>query len=666
MASKLYTYLQSINHSRERMIKILKEDGVSINSDASFAAIAGNLDNITKTREDNNDLNKNYYDDPEQDPLVWKRPKIYNQIDIIWEQLQSYTHSDFNCTMYPAGIIVFQINEVNNIIIRGSSKRELPSTNYMSNPLDNNILNIAYIKSSYSSYYPTYLDIHINENNIVSWYGEEIKGTIPAIECNSSDIFTIYDEDNIEYKYIILYSNRHEEKSTSTSDISASSSHLSDYLIGNIIAGEAIILPYVILNPSFTHYSNVGFLTNLPTQMYWIKFDDTPTRLTQEEYDSLKTYDTLKYAHGLYLGNSSSSNNNAAGFSRWLKRFEVNVDLPKSTILLNPYYMAYSRINTYISNRSISANYSEWNGYQIRQFPNTITYIKCYRMHPSALARQGTNAGTSYPESISFISPTCDSLKYLTITASDEIQDQYVYTETVEKFENDDSTSYRRRFYYYPNLRISELYKVIKYRVIIDGLKAYDDGKIATLSFPNIQHIIMSSGYFDNINIIAEKFDGRALTVVESTTTSAFYGRNIDLPSLTNPVKKISIYANEEAHLENLTTLSTGVSISGRAEKYYLPMLSSLGDDFTFGNNAGYTKYILLPEGFKFNIILNTSASTKIHNRILLIQELAEKAGIVQEGEVFTLKLEKDEYVNELFWEAVQTFIKKGWTISAA
>ena len=95
MASKLLNVLKSIESGRQDCINIMKEKNISIQDDSSFKDIANTLREI----EPYNNVKSTipyYYDNPEDDPMVYKKPTDWPDIEtILKSQTEDLIQTDY-------------------------------------------------------------------------------------------------------------------------------------------------------------------------------------------------------------------------------------------------------------------------------------------------------------------------------------------------------------------------------------------------------------------------------------------------------------------------------------------------------------------------------------------------------------------------------------------
>ena len=95
MASKLLNVLESIESGRQDCINIMKEKNISIQDDSSFKDIANTLREI----EPYNNVKSTipyYYDNPEDDPMVYKKPTDWPDIEtILKSQTEDLIQTDY-------------------------------------------------------------------------------------------------------------------------------------------------------------------------------------------------------------------------------------------------------------------------------------------------------------------------------------------------------------------------------------------------------------------------------------------------------------------------------------------------------------------------------------------------------------------------------------------
>ena len=122
MASKLLNVLESIESGRQDCISIMKEKNISIQDDSSFKDIANTLREI----EPYNNVKSTipyYYDNPEDDPIVYKKPTDWPDIETI---LKSQTEDLIQTDYY-------------NVPIRIALLKNTPTTTTFSMSTESNI-----------------------------------------------------------------------------------------------------------------------------------------------------------------------------------------------------------------------------------------------------------------------------------------------------------------------------------------------------------------------------------------------------------------------------------------------------------------------------------------------------------------------------------------------
>lgn len=560
MASNLYNYLNTIDKSRQDMIRILNENGATLEPDTSFSTLSSSLDNITRNRPSTELQDEiTYYNNPEDDPLVWKRPKIYTQIDEIWNNIKPYTNETYNTPMYPAYMYVLKTNLDTLQFLRQNNKL---CSKLDVNPLENNAITIHQKRSDTYANASINYAVHTNDGSVYNYnsYADKNDATVISHTFDSSK--DLVDEDGIHYKYLICYSSLLEDTNPEKSFNDINSSSFGQVPIYGINAGDDIEIPYAVVNPSFVYYSTP--IGNNTTKLYWLKFSDIPTRLSEDEVANLPSHHAFKHYRLLRGSVGSSSNYSTGGWPKYLQRFEI--DIPTYVTVYDnqdyPLYMHNTFLNTFISSRDISKDLvgnSTNRATELYALPNCLVYLKGRRIHPSALAQCLDSYDTTSAPATSQtnIFMWHNTLKYLEYTATDAEQEDYAHLTSMMVVETDDSNN--RRAYHYPNLPVSKLYPIIKYVYHLCYFNAYDDGTYDMLTFPNVQtanlylHDVMAGQY--KYNLMLPGITGQYKSSNTGYTPYKFYARNLYLPNLNNPTTTIMVTVNggvSFASLENM------------------------------------------------------------------------------------------------------------------
>ena len=445
------------------------------------------------------------------------------------------------------------------------------------------------------------------------------------------------DSEENHYKYIILYSTR--------IDDATQANNLAAYPISRICAGDNVILPYVILSPVFCRY-NVSF-SNYHTKIYYLKYTDILDRLeTKEEYQALPTYDSRRYLR--FFNNGTETTEYKKPVPKEIKKIEIDVHLSATTYgnCLNQLY--HTKINTFITNRSCSNNVQSASGsdQDMRKFPKSLVYLKARAVHCSVLG--GVNSSTSYTYSMA------GQLKYLIIT-NKEAQNTMNETKPI----HDENTSYSRYGYYFPFLPASQLYPVIQ-NCNCASILWNEDIEDMDLLFPNARSIGFQAPY-SSINSItlpsAETFSGYSASYTAATPKIA---RFPNVRTLTQGFHTMELRELDLSGLESLTVALISTSGYGRGlKKLNCSSLTTCTQTLAF-YNAEHLQELILPLGFKYSLDLS-------YNYCLTydcIIDIFTKAATLEEGESFTLKLNKTFIEDILTQQDKDIILNKGWTLT--
>lgn len=113
MASRLLNILKNIESGRQNIIHDLNVMGIPTEKDASFEKIGANLEGISLTAGNKYITIPQgpFYDNPEDDPAVWKKPESWPDIAKLFDELVAADtkFSDYACRIKQ--IIMFQTSE---------------------------------------------------------------------------------------------------------------------------------------------------------------------------------------------------------------------------------------------------------------------------------------------------------------------------------------------------------------------------------------------------------------------------------------------------------------------------------------------------------------------------------------------------------------------------
>ncbi|MBR2492838.1 MAG: hypothetical protein IKB64_05200, partial [Paludibacteraceae bacterium] len=250
MASSLLNTLKNIELGRQNIIHDLNLLGIPTEQNASFSKIGANLEGVSLTSNNKYIVPPlgTFYDNPEDDPAVWKKPESWPDIaELLDELVEADTKfSDSVCIIKQ--IIMFQTSEDTTIFGSGGSTSNVPLT-------DNTLKGFNHV-NNISSYIMT---------NDGSFYQKTSSmKTITHTWDHSKDLIGPTGE---HFKYIVTFT----EKNYSTTNIRDTSS------ITNFEVGSNIKLNQILTNPAYqtwtssssTYYN--GYYTVIPYHV--VKYD---------------------------------------------------------------------------------------------------------------------------------------------------------------------------------------------------------------------------------------------------------------------------------------------------------------------------------------------------------------------------------------------------------
>lgn len=164
MISKLLNILRRIDATRLTLIDVLKSKNYPVNTDSTYNSLVPIISNNLK----DNELNKNfeqspyedvvYYDNPEDDPMVWKVPTEWPDVETVLRNAEYIPGSSASNNEFPVAILLFKVDDatvdtVNFQITSGPSSSYYYTTNTKTVPdntiyLKNIISSIAFSDSS--------------------------------------------------------------------------------------------------------------------------------------------------------------------------------------------------------------------------------------------------------------------------------------------------------------------------------------------------------------------------------------------------------------------------------------------------------------------------------------------------------------------------------------
>lgn len=655
MASKLYNYLNNINITRQELLQTIKGRGIHLDEDSSLATISATLKHIDLTAIPiEPKYHTEYYENPEDDPLVWTPYKITHQLDAIWENLKPYKDDVTDLDFYPAGIFAFTTTE-NATVFTGTSSNSIIAKSDYSNPLATNRFNVlhTYGGTSYqTAKYQFTAHIHTIDGPVYTIESLDIRKN----NDNSTATHTwdtehyLVDEDGNQYKYIIVYTTIPSLFNELTSHNAGNRRYSS---LGVICAGDSITIPYCILNPHFCAYE--ASISNCCTNLYHIKYDDTPTYMTQDEVESSPYYYLFAYPCALAYGYQSTSSYGNF-YPTHLYRVEINIkSYTVSLYYTSLRYLNTSNINTFITNRGLANNsykheYSPGTTYN---FGIKLVYLKAEYVHPSYLGRYAT-------------AQRC-LLKYIIMGMSDDEYEQYLIDNPNKADVIPSNANYKNKadYYPYPNLKSEVLLKIIKY---VNSLRFFDCSDITPIDLfmPNIT-------YFDNT--ASEDYKKpviRTLTLPAVTNTDNVVVDEVlalQLPNVTSITVTKALYPGcVELYLNGVTEIISKYSNAVFRSK--LVELKSLINVNT-ANGTPSSLYIGTPvlnlktaKNFKYSVFTGNNQMRLQPDSVL---ELANNAAVIPEEERGTYTIVNMNYYDlsiPMVAEAKRILIEKGWTVT--
>ena len=364
MASRLYKVLNSVENYRKNMIKSLREKNLNVSDDVSFGAINAMINEL----EPHLDYSDNivYYENPEDDPAVWKVPEVWPNIEEILKSKRSHfiTVGDVEYELYPYEIVLFTTTD-NTVTFRLKDWQSVPYKQ------DDNVFIVASQCTSTKKTYGCYLSLETSDGRFIDF---DISNTsVQDIEHSFDDSKDVIASDGTHFKYIILYQSIRKLSTTTKMDSSSRNNALY-YTFprhGANIHSYAMVTS-LIFTKSTSYFSSSGGTQGQQNNLEYVKFCTEGFYYKPTERDGSETYNMLYYQAVPTLGSTQ-------GYIGPLYRIEMRLAFDGIMYFYDAsllYTSTTLRTNTLISN-SKTPCYGSGGKTNYLSFPNTLVYCNC-------------------------------------------------------------------------------------------------------------------------------------------------------------------------------------------------------------------------------------------------------------------------------------------------
>lgn len=334
MASSLLKVLKNIEIGRQNIIHDLNLMGIPTEQNASFSKIGANLEGISLTANNKYIVTPpvTFYDNPEDDPAVWKKPESWPDIVKLFDELVAADTKFSNSVCIIKQIIMFQTSD--DTIVFGSRDTSLT---------DNMLKGF---------YHPNSIKAYIMTNDGAFYEKTSSMSTITHTWDHSKDIIGPTGE---HFKYIVTFT----EKNTPNSSPRDTSS------IVNFDVGSNIKLNQILTNPAYqtwTGGSTYYHSSDIVIPYHVVKYDKRETARLRFELPTMTTIRTdLLITEEDVQGITSLNVGNKILNTFYVRDINVSVPIYTLTLFTTALYVRANNISTFSlvsSNSSITTSVS--------------------------------------------------------------------------------------------------------------------------------------------------------------------------------------------------------------------------------------------------------------------------------------------------------------------